>query len=199
VKDMKRSRLAPRTNNMDPGDFVSASALHCPESQAQTAAEPAVPALKSQPPQKKRRKQPPQATDGQRSFMAQWAGRQAGSSSSAAGAAAPSRPAQVAAASGAEDTAGNGEPTRTLQQELHRHFGHQNFRCEQQRGVVEAVLGGRDAFCLMPTGMGKSLCYQLPALVLSEVGTSLHRLLLLTWLKGCVCARVGSRGARSPL
>ena len=35
-----------------------------------------------------------------------------------------------------------------------------------QEEVVAAVLDGRDALCVMPTGAGKSLCYQLPALLL---------------------------------
>ena len=48
---------------------------------------------------------------------------------------------------------------------LDRVFGFHSFRANQE-GVVRAVLGGRDAFAVMPTGGGKSLCYQLPAHVL---------------------------------
>ena len=46
---------------------------------------------------------------------------------------------------------------------LRRHFGHPGFR-RGQRDAVEAALAGRDVLLVMPTGAGKSLCYQLPAL-----------------------------------
>ena len=49
--------------------------------------------------------------------------------------------------------------------ELHRVFGYSSFRPGQER-VIAAVLAGEDAVAIMPTGGGKSLCYQLPALVL---------------------------------
>lgn len=46
---------------------------------------------------------------------------------------------------------------------LQRHFGHAGFR-PGQREAAEAVLAGRDAVVVLPTGGGKSVCYQLPAI-----------------------------------
>jgi ATP-dependent DNA helicase RecQ len=48
---------------------------------------------------------------------------------------------------------------------LREHFGFDNFR-EGQRDVIESVLAGKDVVVVMPTGSGKSLCYQLPAMIL---------------------------------
>lgn len=47
---------------------------------------------------------------------------------------------------------------------LKRHFGHDHFR-EGQTEIIDAILSGRDAFGVMPTGSGKSICYQVPALM----------------------------------
>ena len=62
-----------------------------------------------------------------------------------------------------------GHPDRTsalqLGHVLKSRFGHDEFR-PLQREAVECALAGRDSLILMPTGGGKSLCYQLPALVL---------------------------------
>jgi RecQ family ATP-dependent DNA helicase len=51
-----------------------------------------------------------------------------------------------------------------LDAELREHFGHPAFR-RGQRQAVAAAIAGRDVLLVMPTGSGKSLCYQLPALV----------------------------------
>jgi ATP-dependent DNA helicase RecQ len=48
---------------------------------------------------------------------------------------------------------------------LRDHFGHRTFRAGQE-ALVSAVLSGRDVLAVMPTGAGKSLCYQLPAVML---------------------------------
>jgi ATP-dependent DNA helicase RecQ len=55
-------------------------------------------------------------------------------------------------------------PEDPLLASLQRHFGWSAFR-DGQRPVVEALLEGRDCLAVLPTGAGKSLCYQLPALV----------------------------------
>ncbi|WP_243349845.1 DNA helicase RecQ [Parabacteroides sp. FAFU027] len=52
-----------------------------------------------------------------------------------------------------------------LAEELKKHFGFDTFKGNQE-GVITEVMAGRDAFVLMPTGGGKSLCYQLPSLLL---------------------------------
>lgn len=55
--------------------------------------------------------------------------------------------------------------TTDLRESLKRHFGYDEFRPGQE-GVIANALEGRDGLVVMPTGGGKSLCYQLPALAL---------------------------------
>jgi ATP-dependent DNA helicase RecQ len=52
----------------------------------------------------------------------------------------------------------------TLDEALNHHFGYKTFR-PLQREIVEATMAGGDVVALLPTGGGKSLCYQLPALL----------------------------------
>src|SRR6185369_9071176 len=47
---------------------------------------------------------------------------------------------------------------------LKRHFGFSSFRCHQE-AIIRDALAGRDVFALLPTGGGKSLCFQLPAVL----------------------------------
>lgn len=53
-----------------------------------------------------------------------------------------------------------------LEQYLKQHFGYDSFRVGQKE-VIEAVIAKRDVVALLPTGSGKSICYQLPAYVLN--------------------------------
>ncbi len=56
----------------------------------------------------------------------------------------------------------------TKQELLKTHFGYDTFR-EGQEAVIDALLAGKDVLAVMPTGAGKSICYQVPALMLKGI------------------------------
>nr|MDQ3100903.1 RecQ family ATP-dependent DNA helicase [Bacteroidota bacterium] len=65
-----------------------------------------------------------------------------------------------------------------IQYLLQQHFGYHEFR-PGQREVIEHVLAGNDAIVLMPTGGGKSLCFQIPALALDGLTVVISPLIAL--------------------
>ena len=56
----------------------------------------------------------------------------------------------------------------TKEEALKTYYGYDVFRGGQE-AVIDALLSGRDALAIMPTGAGKSVCYQIPALLLSGI------------------------------
>jgi ATP-dependent DNA helicase RecQ len=87
------------------------------------------------------------------------------------------------------------QPTETLSELLHRVFGHRDFRAHQQV-VCEAAASGRDVLLVMPTGAGKSLCYQLPALARGGTALVISPLIALMDDQAAKLTTLGLRVAR---
>jgi ATP-dependent DNA helicase RecQ len=74
--------------------------------------------------------------------------------------------------------ASNAAPKKDLHQALHQYFGFKKFKGTQEK-AIESLLAGHDTFVIMPTGGGKSLCYQLPALISEGVAIFVSPLIAL--------------------
>jgi ATP-dependent DNA helicase RecQ len=83
---------------------------------------------------------------------------------------------------------------RTAQSVLREVFGYEHFR-GFQREVIEHVAGGGDALVLMPTGGGKSVCYQIPALLRDGVGVVVSPLIALMADQVAALRELGVRAA----
>ncbi|MFZ4528140.1 MAG: DNA helicase RecQ [Undibacterium curvum] len=93
-----------------------------------------------------------------------------------------------------QDSQDSGESTDQALHILQTVFGYPAFR-SQQGQIVDHVIQGGDALVLMPTGGGKSLCYQIPALIRRGVGIVVSPLIALMQDQVDALAEVGVRAA----
>src|SRR6201991_3211961 len=70
------------------------------------------------------------------------------------------------------------KPSTSLLAHLQEHFGFDAFKDNQDK-IIQSLLSGKDTFVIMPTGGGKSLCYQLPAIISEGVAIIVSPLIAL--------------------
>ena len=80
------------------------------------------------------------------------------------------------------------------EQILNHTFGYLDFR-GQQKEVIQTTLDGQDSLVLMPTGGGKSLCYQIPGLVRQGMGIVVSPLIALMQDQVAALQQLGLRAA----
>src|SRR5260370_6776840 len=77
---------------------------------------------------------------------------------------------------------------------LHRYWGYESFRPGQE-SIVRSIAAGRDACVVMPTGGGKSLCYQLPAVLNATTAVVISPLIALMQDQVAQLLQIGSSAA----
>ena len=82
------------------------------------------------------------------------------------------------------------EQSPDLMETLRRYWGYHEFRPKQE-SIIRSLLAGRDTCVVMPTGGGKSLCYQLPAVVSGKMTIVVSPLIALMQDQAAQLAQMG--------